>query len=54
MGAGAMTGRGLGRCFRRFSTGDELSAVDRKGLLQLHKDALKKRLADIDCQMESL
>lgn len=81
MGAGAMTGRGLGPCagtgrlakgaglgtglgmacrrgfgrdFRRFSVDNEMSAEDRKGLLQMQKNALKNCLADIDRQMESL
>jgi len=77
MGAGIMTGWGLGPCagtrslskgaglglglgmacrrgFRRFSADNEMSVENRKGLLQLQKNALKNRLADIDRQMESL
>jgi hypothetical protein len=46
--------RGFGRGFRQFPAGNELSAEDRKGLLQLQKNALKNRLADIDRQLESL
>ena len=82
MGAGAMTGRGLGLCsgagnlargarlglglgmacrrgfgrgFRRFSANnEEMTANHRKELLQLQKNTLKNRLADIDRQLESL
>jgi len=77
MGAGAMTGRGLGLCsgagnlargarlglglgmacrrgFRMFSADEEMTANHRKELLQLQKNTLKNRLADIDRQLESL
>ena len=54
LGLGMACRRGFGRGFRRFSVDNELSAEDRKGLLQLQKNALKNRLADIDRQLESL
>ncbi|QNK39949.1 DUF5320 domain-containing protein [Caproicibacter fermentans] len=54
LGLGMACRRGFGRGFRQFPAGNELSAEDRKGLLQLQKNALKNRLADIDRQLESL
>lgn len=54
LGLGMACRRGFGRGFRRLFVDNEMSAEDCKGLLQLQKDALKNRLADIDRQLESL
>jgi hypothetical protein len=46
--------RGFGRGFRMFSADEEMTANHCKELLQLQKNTLKNRLADIDRQLESL
>jgi hypothetical protein len=46
--------RGFGCGFRMFSADEEMTANHRKELLQLQKNTLKNRLADIDRQLESL
>lgn len=54
LGLGMACRRGFGRGFRWFSVNEEMTAEDRKGLLQQQKSALENRLADIDHQLESL
>lgn len=54
LGRGMACRRGFDRGFRWLSAGNESPAKNRKGLLQMQKNALKNRLADIDRQLESL
>jgi len=54
LGLGMACRRGFGRGFRMFSADEEMTANHRKELLQLQKNTLKNRLADIDRQLESL
>ena len=54
LGLGMACRRGFGRGFRMFSADEEMTANHCKELLQLQKNTLKNRLADIDRQLESL
>ncbi len=54
LGLGMACRRGFGRGFRMFSADEEMTANHRKELLQLQKNTLKNRLADLDRQLESL
>jgi hypothetical protein len=53
-GLGMACGRGFGRGFRRFPADEVMTENHCKEFLQLQKDMLETRLADIDRQLESL
>lgn len=53
-GLGMAFRRGFGRGFRRFSAAEEMTADNRREMLQSRKDTLKSRLSDIDRQLKNL